>query len=149
MREAHPIAGVDTAGLREVLSRGNLKRHEASDRREVLALLLDESAPLLFCKRDNSDGNRKNVLNITTSLPAPPSLIVFCRLASKYRSAKVLDPGGFDGLMAPLEPEGMLGIASLPGAAGSPALLRAPIGRRKQRTVGECPDFRTNGKGMK
>jgi hypothetical protein len=28
-------------------------------------------------------------------------------------------------------------------------LLRAPLERRKQQTVGECPDFRTNGKVMK
>lgn len=149
MREAYPIAGVDTAGLREVLSRGNWKRHEASDCREVLVLLLDESAPVLLCKRDNADGNRENVLNITTRLPAPPNLIVFSRLASKYRSAKMLDPGGFDGLVTPLQPEGVLGIASLPGAAGSAALLRSQIGRRKRRTAGECTDFRTNGKEMK
>jgi hypothetical protein len=76
-----------------------------------LALLRDESVPVLLCERDHADGNWEDLLNITTSLPAPPNLILFSRLAGKYRSAKVLDLGGFGVLMTPFEPEQVLRIA--------------------------------------
>jgi hypothetical protein len=149
MREICSIAGVYAAGLREILSQGNLKLHEASDSRKALALLRDESVPLLRCERDHADGNWEDLLNITTSLPAPPNLIVFSRLAGKYRSAKVVDTGGFGGLMTPSEPEEVLRLAFAARSRWQCGLLRAPLERRKQRAVGECPDFRTNGKVMK
>ena len=55
--------------------------------------------------------SRPAARNIATNLPAPPSLIVFSRLAGKYRSAKLLDLGGFGGLRTPFEPEEVLPIA--------------------------------------
>jgi hypothetical protein len=144
MREAYRIEGVGAAGLREILSRGDLKLHEVSDCREAFALLRDESVPVLPCKPDHADGNMENYLNIMTSLAAPPNLIVFSRLADESFGAKVLNLGGFD-----VSQKRCCESPSLPGAAGSAAMLRVPLGRRKQRAVGECPDSRTNGKAMK
>jgi hypothetical protein len=108
MREVYPIARVDAAvlvgsplpadgiRLREILFRGNWKLHEASDCREALALLRDESVAVQICERDHADGNWEDLLNITTSLPGPPNRFVFFRLGSEYHPAKALNPGGFD-----------------------------------------------------
>lgn len=132
-----------------ILSRGNLKLYEASDCREAWALLRDESVPVLPRERDHADGNWEDLLNTMTSLPAPSNLIVFSRLSGKSFWAKMLNQGGFDMLVTAGTRRSCCEIASLPGAAGSAALLPAPLGRRKQRTVGECRVFRTNGKVMK
>lgn len=85
MREVYPDAGLAAAGLRNIRSQGNLKRHEASDCREALALLRGENLPLR--------SERNSLPNIATGLPAPMNRIVFARPDSEYRSANVLDPG--------------------------------------------------------
>ena len=47
----------------------------------------------------------------TASLPAPPNLILFSRLADESLWAKVLNLGGFDLLMTPFEPEEVLRVS--------------------------------------
>ncbi len=100
----------DRVRLREILSQGNWKLHEASDCCEALALLRDQNVPVLLCERDPADGNWEDLLNATARLPAPPSLIVFSRLADESLWAKVLNLGGFDVLMTPFEPEEVLRV---------------------------------------
>ena len=115
-----------------------------------MKLWRDLSVPVLPCEHDHADGNWEDLLNITTSLPAPPNRIVFSRLAEGSLWAKLLHLGGFDVLMTPIRAGG--GVANRLRCLeplGSAALLQAPLERRKQRAVGECPDFRTNGKVMK
>jgi hypothetical protein len=65
----------DGPRLKEILSHGRWKLHEASDCCEALALSRDESVPVLRCERDHADGKWED-LNIMTSLPAPPNLNV-------------------------------------------------------------------------
>ena len=100
----------DRARLREILSQGNWKLHEASDCCGALALLRDQSVPVLLCERDHVDGNWEDLLKDTARLPAPPNLIVFSRLADESLWAKVLNLGGFDVLMTPFEPEEVLRV---------------------------------------
>ena len=100
----------DRVRLREILSQGNWKLHEASDCGEALALLRDKSVAVLFCERDHADGNWEDLLKATARLPAPPNLIVFSRLADESLWAKVLNLGGFDVLMTPFEPEEVLRV---------------------------------------
>ena len=100
----------DRVRLREILSQGNWKLHEASDCGEALALLRDQNVPVLLCERDHADGDWEDLLNATARLPAPPNLIVFSRLADESRWAKVLNLGGFDVLMTPFEPEEVLRV---------------------------------------
>jgi DNA-binding response OmpR family regulator len=100
----------DRARLREILSQGNWKLHEASDCGEALALLRDESVPVLLCERHHADGNWEDLLKATARLPAPPNLIVFSRLADESLWARVLNLGGFDVLMTPFEPEEVLRV---------------------------------------
>ena len=100
----------DRVRLREILSQGNWKLHEVSDCGEALALLRDESVPVLLCERDQADGNWEDLLKATARLPAPPNLIVFSRMADESLWAEVLNLGGFDVLMTPFEPEEVLRV---------------------------------------
>ena len=100
----------DRVRLREILSQNNWKLHEASDCCEAVALLRDQSVPVLLCERDHADGNWEDLLKATARLPAPPNLIVFSRLADASLWAQVLNLGGFDVLMTPFEPEEVLRV---------------------------------------
>jgi DNA-binding response OmpR family regulator len=100
----------DRVRLREILSQGNWKLHEATDCGEALALLRDQNVPVLLRERDHADGDWEDLLNATARLPAPPNLIVFSRLADESLWAKVLNLGGFDVLMTPFEPEEVLRV---------------------------------------
>jgi DNA-binding response OmpR family regulator len=85
----------DLVRLREILAPRNRKLNEASDCCETLASLRRESVPRAAARQ-----------------PDPPNLIVFSRLADEYLSARVLNIGGFDLLVAPFEPEEVLRVAS-------------------------------------
>jgi len=100
----------DRVRLREILSQGNWKLHEASDCGEALALLRGQNVSVLLCERDHADGDWEDLLNATARPPAPPNLIVFSRLADESLWAKVLNLGGFDVLMTPFEPEEVLRV---------------------------------------
>ena len=100
----------DLVRLREILSQGNWKLHEASGCREALALLRNQTVPVLLCERDHADGNWEDLLRAATRLPDPPNLIVFSRLADEYLWAGVLNLGGFDVLITPFEPEEVLRV---------------------------------------
>ena len=100
----------DRIRLREILSQRNWRLHEASDCFEALALLRNQSVPVLLCERDHADGDWEDLLNATATLPAPPSLVVISRLADESLWAKVLNLGGFDVLIMPFEPEEVLRV---------------------------------------
>ena len=100
----------DRGRLREILSQANWKLHEASDCSEALAMLRDQNVPVLLCERDHADGNWEDLLTATASLPAPPKLIVFSRLADDSLWAMVLNLGGFDLLITPFEAEEVLRV---------------------------------------
>ena len=100
----------DRGRLREILSQANWKLHEASDCSEALAMLRDQSVPVLLCERDHADGNWEDLLNATARLPTPPKLIVFSRLADDSLWAMVLNLGGFDLLITPFEAEEVLRV---------------------------------------
>jgi len=101
----------DRVRLREILSQGNWKLHEASGCREALALLREQTVPVLLCERDHADGNWEDLLKAAaTLLPDPPNLIVFSRLADESLWAEVLNLGGFDVLITPFEPEEVLRV---------------------------------------
>lgn len=103
-------SAADRIRLREILSQGNWKVYEAADCSEALALVHDQSVPVLLCERDHADGNWEDLLKATARLPAPPNLIVFSRLADESLWAEVLNLGGFDVLMMPFEPEEVLRV---------------------------------------
>jgi DNA-binding response OmpR family regulator len=85
--------------------------HEVSDCCEALAVLRDQRVPVLLCERSHANGAWEDLLEGTASLPAPPNLIVFSRLADESLWAKVLNLGGFDLLMTPFDPEEVLRVS--------------------------------------
>ena len=138
----------DRLRLREILSQGNWKLHEASDCHEALALLRGLTVPVLLCERNHVDGNWEDLLKATAILPAPPNLIVFCRLADDCLWAEVLNLGGFDVLMPPFEPEEVLRVAFAAWSRWecdfvASASKQAETGGRAMVSAGEC--CRTTG----
>jgi DNA-binding NtrC family response regulator len=75
-----------------------------------LALLRDQSVPVLLCECALADGNWEDLLKAVAELPAPPKVIVYSRLADESLWAKVLNLGGFDVLMTPFEAEEVLRV---------------------------------------
>src|ERR1039458_2862107 len=57
----------DLVRLREILAQGSWKLHEVSDCCEALALLRNESVPVLLCGCDHADGNWEDLLRATRS----------------------------------------------------------------------------------
>ena len=133
--------------LREILSQRSWKLHEASSCREALALLRDQRVPVLLCDRDHADGNWEELLNATTTLPAPPKLIVFSRLADESLWAEVLNMGGFDVLMTPLEPEEVLRATFAAWSSWERDFASGPPTRRDvQQATGDSAANRLSGR---
>jgi len=152
----HPA---DRVRLREILSQGNWKLHEASDCSEALASLRDQRLPVLLCARDLADGNWEDLLNATASLTTPPNLIVLSRLANESLWAKVLNLGGFDVLMTPFEPEEVLRVTFsawsrwecdfVAKTAGETETVGPAAGSAGERCHAARPDSRDfNGSGL-
>jgi DNA-binding NtrC family response regulator len=80
--------------------------HRMLNVREAALHLPRCHACVVVCERDLADGDWKDVLEVTASLPNPPPLIVTSRLADEHLWAEVLNLGGFDVLAKPLnQPE--------------------------------------------
>jgi len=148
----------DRIRLREILSRENWELREASDCRGALALLRDQSVPVLLCERDHADGDWEDLLKATARLPAPPNLIVFSRLEDASFWAEVLNLGGFDVLLTPFEPEEVLRVtyaawsrwecdfvakAAREAEAADPAVVSA--GERCRAAPSDGRDFNVSG----
>ncbi len=124
----------DRLHLRAILSQGRWKLHEASTCGEAVAFLRDHSVPVLLSERDHADGNWEELLNATATLPAPPKLIVFSRLADESLWAEVLNMGGFDVLMTPFEPEEVLRVTFAAWSNWECDFATAPPRKETKRT---------------
>ncbi len=96
---------IDCVRLRQILSESNWRPHEVSSCGEASVLLDDRDFPVVLCERCPTDGNWKDLLEVTAILRVPPSLVVFSRLADEALWAEALNPGGFDVVWMPFEPE--------------------------------------------
>jgi DNA-binding response OmpR family regulator len=77
--------------------------HRVPNLLEVFLHLHSSPPCVVVCERDLPDGDWKDVLEVTASLPNPPSVIVTSRLADEYLWAEVLNLGGYDVLAKPLD----------------------------------------------
>ena len=137
----------DRLRLRAILSQASWKLHEASTCREALALLRDQSVPVLLSNRDHADGNWEELLNATAWLPAPPQIIVFSRLADESLWAQVLNMGGFDVLMTPFDPEEVLRVTFSAWSHWERDFATAPPARRGvQQATGDGAANRLSGR---
>src|SRR5689334_12249783 len=86
----------DRLRLRGILSPKNGRMREASCCGGALALLRAQSIPVLLCDRNHADGSWEDLLSATATLPAPPNIIVFSRLADESIWSQMLNMGGVD-----------------------------------------------------
>lgn len=98
--------------LPEILKHRNWQWHNSQGCREALELLERHAVAVLLCERDQPDGCWQDLLDGAAKLAAPPSLIVFSRLADEYLWAEVLNLGGYDVLIKPFDPEEVLRVTS-------------------------------------
>jgi len=71
--------------------------------RDVASRLADGGPCVVICERDLADGDWRDVLALTLSLPQPPPCIITATLADERLWAEVLNLGGFDVLPKPLD----------------------------------------------
>ena len=93
----------DDCGCDPVFDQFPWPAHRVRNCPEV-ALHMHSSHPcVVVCERDLVDGDWKDVLAVTASLPNPPPVIVTSRQADEHLWAEVLNLGGFDVLAKPLD----------------------------------------------
>jgi len=69
-----------------------------------VALHLRDSHPcVVVCEQDLAGCDWKDVIQVTASVPNPPPVIVVSRLADEHLWKEVLNLGGFDVLVKPLD----------------------------------------------
>lgn len=76
--------------------------------RQALERVRSHDISVLICERNLPDGNWKDVLSAIATQPAPPALIVACRLADEHLWAEVLNLGGYDVLAKPFDAKEVL-----------------------------------------
>jgi DNA-binding response OmpR family regulator len=86
--------------------------HKSQGCREALELLESHAVTVLLCERDQPDGRWQDLLEGAAKRAAPPSLIVFSRLADEYLWAEVLNLGGYDVLIKPFDSKEVLRVTS-------------------------------------
>jgi DNA-binding response OmpR family regulator len=103
----------DHVFLRNVFSHSNWRVHGVRSRREALAWLRWQNAPVVLCEEALPDSGWKQVLREIASLRDPPELIVTSRLADEALWAEVLNLGAYDLLMKPFDLTEVFRVVSL------------------------------------
>jgi DNA-binding response OmpR family regulator len=70
-----------------------------------LSILREWAVSIVICERDLTDGTWKDILQALDTLPDRPFLIVTSRLADDHLWVEVLNLGGYDVLLKPLDHE--------------------------------------------
>jgi DNA-binding NtrC family response regulator len=93
----------DDCGRDPVFDQFPWPAHRVRNCLEVALHLRGCPACVVVCERNLADGDWKDVLEITASLPNRPPVIVTSRQADEHLWAEVLNLGGFDVLAKPLD----------------------------------------------
>jgi DNA-binding NtrC family response regulator len=93
----------DHLSLHTIVSHSVWKLFSADSIPAALTILLDEDISVIICERDLSAGVWSDLLESTTKLPQPPSLIVTSRLADDRLWAEALNLGAWDVLAKPFD----------------------------------------------
>lgn len=91
--------------LPEILNHPHWEWRQSRSCRQALERFSDKSITVLICERDQRDGCWRDLLNASAELLDPPNVIVCSRLADDHLWAEVLNLGGYDVLMKPLDRE--------------------------------------------
>jgi response regulator of citrate/malate metabolism len=104
----------DHRSFRAIFRRSNWTLLTASTIAESLRVLQDADVSVILCERDFPDGNWKDLLeSAPTATTFPPRVIVTSADADNYLWSEVLNCGGFDVLLKPVEPQELFRVASL------------------------------------
>ena len=104
----------DHRSFRAIFRRSNWTLHTASTIAESLQALQDADVSVVLCERDLPDGSWKDLLeSIAATVTFPPRVIVTSADADNYLWSEVLNCGGFDVLLKPVEPQELFRVASL------------------------------------
>ena len=103
----------DHACLRMIFSHSNWKIFRAQDCREAMDFVSQNSVAVVVSERDLPDGDWRQLLELLSSLPAPPLLVVTARNADDSLWAEVLNLGAYDVLSKPLDRAEVTRIISL------------------------------------
>jgi DNA-binding NtrC family response regulator len=99
--------------LRQLFGQSGWEVHLAQTFQEVLTALREERIGVLLSESWLSDGHCwKDLLDEIQRLESPPMLIVADRLADERLWAEVLNLGGYDLLLKPLDPDEALRVAN-------------------------------------
>ena len=98
------VGSVESDGGRDsVFDQFSWRTYRVRSRLEFVRHVHDNRPRVVVCERDLPDGDWRDVLAATSSLPSPPPLIVASRLADEHLWAEVLNLGGYDVLAKPLD----------------------------------------------
>lgn len=103
----------DHALLQHMFRRFGWRVHAAGSLRTAMAFLRERPTAVVICEKDLSDGNWRDVLDELKPLKDAPLLIVTSRLVDESLWAEVLNLGGYDVLMKPLDPAEVLRVVGL------------------------------------
>ena len=103
----------DHVRLRHIFTHSNWHVHGVSNWREAQARLLESATPVVLCEVRLTDATWKEVLDGLGRMPDPPLLIVTSRWADDELWAEVLNLGGYDVLMKPLDQAEVVRVVGL------------------------------------
>jgi DNA-binding response OmpR family regulator len=103
----------DHACLRMIFSHSNWRIFRARDCHEAIQFASENRVAVVISERDLPDGNWKRLLELLSTLPAPPLLVVTARDADDSLWAEVLNLGAYDVLSKPLDRAEVTRIISL------------------------------------
>jgi DNA-binding response OmpR family regulator len=103
----------DHRALKAILRRSNWSLHSANTIAESLRLMQSNTVSVILCERDLPDGSWKELLHALAAQGFPQRLIVMSATADDCLCSNVLNSGGFDVLLKPLEAPELFRVGSL------------------------------------
>ena len=117
---------------------------KAADRRSALRLLATHEVAVLMSDIRVRDGGWKDFLSDTARMSRPPRLVVTAASANALPWAEVLNLGGYDVLVEPLNADEIRKVAAsaMRAFAGAhESAVRKPAGSEKMAGQARCTDF--------
>ncbi|MCC6861434.1 MAG: hypothetical protein IT158_22895 [Bryobacterales bacterium] len=118
--------------LSEVSRQAGWTLHSTGSYREAVNLLCFQRMPVILCDASFRDGSWMDIVSQVAPLMNPPRLIVTCAQGNDTLWSQVLNMGGFDVLLKPLNPDEVNRVISHAMAdwqrernQGAPQVLRA------------------------
>jgi DNA-binding NtrC family response regulator len=122
----------DHTSLRKILDGPSWEVFAAYSCREARAFIESQSVPVVICERALPDGDWQVLLDAIDQLPRKTSLIVVSRVADEQFWAEVLNLGGYDVLLTPLEETEVLRVTHSAWRSTQPAASPCPRMQKMQ-----------------